>query len=181
MNTMSILDQLKKREELARTEGKKLVDVYDLSTPEGNAKAEEIGVANIIVVDEAEVVFKTCIVNDVKNLGEVKGKDDVTYTRLALIGRDTETNQTLRTWTIVAAGNKSFEQGDLAEFPCVHIPMGKAGFANGSLVTPRKPEGCFQHTSQKTAERWNAIRQEGYAKATAATITASKAKAKIGG
>ncbi len=177
---MNLLEKLNKREELARTEGRKLVDVYQLSEQAGVDKANEIGEANIIVVDEAPVVFRTCIVNDVKVLGEVKGKDDVMYTRVQLIGRDTATNQTLRTWTIVAEGNKMYDQGDLAEFPAVHIPMGKAGFANGTLVTPRKPEGCYQHTGQKTAERWNAIRMEGYAKATAATITGQKATAAAG-
>ncbi len=108
----------------------------------------------------------TCVVNSVEILGEkVSTKDNKTYVRYMLIGRDVATNATLRTWGAMEKGKVMFVEGDIAEFPAVHVPFGKFGYANEKFVQPTKPEGALQSTSQKMAERWNEARQEGFAKA----------------
>lgn len=168
---MSLFAELKKREELARTEGKKLVNVLT----EAEATAAGATTANIIVIDEAPVVFRQCVVNNIENMGEtVSKKDSKTYVRVAMIGRDLGSNGTLRTWAIFEKAEKLPEVGDIAEFPCVHIPHGKFGYANDSIVQPLKPEGAYQHTNQKNAEIWNEARMQGFAKAVAAVTVAKE-------
>lgn len=166
----TLAEILKKREELARTEGKKLVNVLD----EAQAEAAGATESNVIVIDEAPVVFRQCVVNNVEILGEtVSQKNGKTYIRVALIGRDLGSNATIRTWALLEKGQKMFNTGDLADFPCVHIPHGKFGYANDTFIQPIKPEGVYQHTSQKNAELWNEIRMEGFAKAVQTSVNAN--------
>jgi len=158
----TLAELLKKREELARTTGKKVLEVLDEAAATTAGAKED----NVIVIDEAPVVFRQCVINNVEVLGEtVSKKNGKTYIRVALIGRDLGSNATLRTWALLEKGQRVFAQGDLADFPCVHIPFGKFGYANDSFIQPIKPEGVYQHTSQKNAELWNEIRMEGFAKA----------------
>jgi hypothetical protein len=163
---MSLSELLKKREEDARTIGRKTVNVLT----EAEAVALGATEANVLIVDECKLSMTTCVVNNVELKGEkVSDKNGKTYIKYALIGRDVATNATLRTWGAVEKGQKMFAIGDLAEFPCVHIPFGQFGYANGTFVQPTKPEGAVQSTSQAMAELWNDARQEGYAKAVVAT------------
>jgi len=177
---MSLSALLKKRESEARESGRKLVKVLT----EAEAIAAGAKEDNTLVIAELPLAFTTAVVNNVEILGEkVSDKDGKTYVRYALIGRDLATNTTLRTWgamekKLVVEGNM-FVIGDMAEFPYVHVPFGKFGFANDSYIQPIKPEGAMQAASQGMAERWSVARQEGFAKQVA-LATSTKVLEKAG-
>lgn len=182
---MSFKENLKKDIKFARTEGKVLVKVVSETDAEyaNLEKGWEEGTIPYFLADEGEVKFRLSVVNNVEILGTTKSeKDGKTYQRVYLIGRDTLTNQTLRTWTIVEEGKKMYQEGDLAEFPCVHVPHGSwcitmDASENVTAITATKPEGAYQHTSQKLAERLNETRVLGYQMSATTTVKGSRATA----
>lgn len=163
---MSLFAKAQVATEFGRTEGRKVVVVFD---NEADAIAAGLSEINSIMPDavDAKIVFRTVVINSV----ETNSTKNPEYVQDYMIGRDIATNQTLRTWAVRKVDAKAPEVGDMGEFPAVHIPQNFFALDGKTAVKAIKPEGHYTNTSAKNAEVWNAKRQMGFAAQVASALT----------
>jgi len=196
----NFLANLRKQASLAREQGTKIVNVFkegDAENLEGfEAIIEQLIAGNLqqIVVDDQVESFemRMAVVNSA-TLTEtiISSKDEKSYDKYALICRDEENNQTLRSWTIRLTELNGYAVGDLVKIPAVHIPKGsvavsygkesKKGAGDGlmTFVEPIRDSGCFQTFSKQVAEKLSETAVNAHYMATSKVATSLKAETAV--
>lgn len=172
-SSKNFLSSLRKQAAVARETGAKIVNVFREDEDEHATEFERIldaleaGTLQPVVVDDQIENFqmRTAVVNSAELLETIEGKDGKSYDRYALICRDEQNNQTLRSWTIRLSELNGYAVGDLIKIPTVHIPKGSVAVSYGkeseqgkgdgaiTFVEPIRDSGCFQTFSKKVAEK----------------------------
>lgn len=195
----NFLANLRKQASVARETGAKIVNVFR-ENEEDDAKeferildALEAGTLQPVVVDDQIEKFqmRTAVVNSAELLETIEGKDGRSYDRYALICRDEENNQTLRSWTIRLSELNGYAVGDLIKIPCVHIPKGSVAVSYGkeseqgkgdgaiTFVEPIRESGCYQTFSKKVAEKLSETAVAAFYMASSKIATSLKAETAV--
>lgn len=195
----NFLANLRKQASVARETGAKLVNVYreneddDAKEFERILDALEADTLQPVVVDDQIEHFqmRTAVVNSAELLETIDGKDGKSYDRYALICRDEENNQTLRSWTIRLSELNGYAVGDLIKIPCVHIPKGSVAVSYGkeseqgkgdgaiTFVEPIRDAGCYQTFSKKVAEKLSETAVAAFYMASSKIATSLKAETAV--
>lgn len=198
-SSKSFLANLRKQASVARETGAKIVNVFreneadDATEFERILDALEAGTLQPVVVDDQIEQFqmRTAVVNSAELLETIEGKDGKSYDRYALICRDEENNQTLRSWTIRLTELNGYAVGDLIKIPTVHIPKGAVAVSYGkesekgkgdgaiTFVEPIRDSGCFQTFSKKVAEKLSETAVNAHYMATSKVATSLKAETAV--
>ena len=193
----NFLANLRKQASVARETGAKIVNVFreneddDATEFERILNALEAGTLQQVIVDDQIEHFqmRIAVVNSAE-LTEtiVSEKDGKSYDKYALICRDEENNQTLRSWTIRLSELNGYAVGDLLKIPTVHIPKGSVAVSYGkesekgagdgaiTFVEPIRNAGCHQTFSKKVAEKLSETAVNAHYMATSHVATSLKAE-----
>jgi hypothetical protein len=198
-SSKSFLANLRKQASVARETGAKIVNVFrenedtDATEFERILDALEADTLQPVVVDDQIENFqmRTAVVNSAELLETIEGKDGKSYDRYALICRDEENNQTLRSWTIRLSELNGYAVGDLIKIPCVHIPKGSVAVSYGkeseqgkgdgaiTFVEPIRESGCYQTFSKKVAEKLSETAVAAFYMASSKIATSLKAETAV--
>ena len=198
-SSKNFLSNLRKQASVARETGAKIVNVFKEGEDEHATEFERIldaleaGTLQPVVVDDQIDVYqmRTAVVNSAELLETIEGKDGKSYDRYALICRDEENNQTLRSWTIRLSELNGYAVGDLIKIPCVHIPKGSVAVSYGkdseqgkgdgaiTFVEPIRDSGCYQTFSTKVAEKLSETAVAAFYMASSKIATSLKAETAV--